>query len=125
MIVLVISISLTTLANTKKDSTDVIVPISYIRKANLIFVDYDKTKTERDYYKKISSLVTTITVTDSTTIKALERKINNLNSIIVDKDNVCNAELKIKEKELKKSKRKLFFIGAGEAGVAVLLILLL
>jgi hypothetical protein len=123
--VILISISLHTLGITTDVTNDSIkVAIDDIRKANIIFAEYQATILELSYYEQMNSInVAQVTVSDSIITK-LELKVNNLDSIIEVQKKLNTTVVNDITARYNRLKRNTIIGGSGVGLIFILLILL-
>ena len=122
---ILISISLHTLGITTDVTNDSIkVAIDDIRKANIIFAEYQATILELSYYEQMNSInVAQVTVSDSIITK-LELKVNNLDSIIEVQKKLNTTVVNDITARYNRLKRNTIIGGSGVGLIFILLILL-
>lgn len=113
MIVVLLSFSNKSSIATTIEPDSVYISIDYIRKANGIFLRYDKLKAEQRIYTQINTINADIIVsTDSI--------VSNLNSQISNTQVIYNTNITSEKRETRKYK----LISVGAIGLAILAILL-
>jgi F420-0:gamma-glutamyl ligase len=116
------SFSRTTSEPTRKDT--VLVPIEYIRVANQVFVERDMLAKELAIHKKLQGTNVVIISASDSVISKLERKVTNLEAIIVNKDMIKQLELKEKDMQLEKARKQLIRMGIVSGAFMLLLVIL-
>lgn len=119
------SISLNTLGITTDVTNDSIkVSVDDIKKANIIFAEYNATILELSYYEQMNSInVAQVTTADSIITK-LELKVNNLDSIIAVQKKLNTTVVNDITARYNRLKRNTIIGGSGVGLIFILLILL-
>lgn len=102
----------TTSRTIEKDS--VLIPIEYIRVANLALTERDKLEQELAICTRINRINANLNLFSDSVTKKLEQKIYNLEAIVLTKDDIIGIERdKYKESEKKHRRDKLKIIGGA------------
>ena len=102
----------------------VLVPIEYIRVANLLFIDRDRVTSELNNCKKARSITKVVIKTSDNITSKLEAKVANLECIINTNNKINSLEVDKLCVKLKHEKRSKLVIITGSSIILLLVILL-